>query len=260
MKKEVPAEGDFPIHRFEEPETVRPGVVAGITGVRETDGAGSDSDFGLASGGSLRDVTRRYERLTDRLGMSSAAVARQVHGTRVAEVDTATGRGALVIGEADGLMTSVPGILLAVTAADCVPLFLIDIRGRCVALLHAGWRGASAGILESAVERIESRYAVAPSDLALYLGPAICGQCYVVGAAVLDAFGRSARDAAAVDLHLELAERAAGVGVDPGRVARSAWCTKCGPVRLHSHRGQEGGAGRMAAFLGLQLPGGAQAA
>lgn len=247
----MPAEGDPPLHRFKEPEAACHGVVAGITGVRETDGAGSSSDFGLATGGSARDVTRRYERLASRLGMSSAAVARQVHGTRVAEVDAAPGPGALVIGEADALMTSAPGLLLAVTAADCVPVFLIDVRGRCVALLHAGWRGASTGILDSAVERIESRYAVAASDLALFLGPAICGQCYVVGADVLEAFGKSGRDTAAVDLHFELAERAAVVGLDSARVARSAWCTRCGPVRLHSHRGQGGGAGRMAAFLGL---------
>ncbi len=82
-------------------------------------------------------------------GMHSSVVARQVHGTRIVEVDSSSGSGPRVVGEADGFVTSARGVLLAVTAADCVPVFIVDLQGRCIALLHAGWRGAAGGILEA---------------------------------------------------------------------------------------------------------------
>jgi len=225
--------------------------VAGITAVSDAGGCGSESDFGLATGGTAWDVTRRYERLSRTTGMHSAAVARQVHGTRILEVNSSPGGGVFVVGEADGLMTSVPGVLLAVTAADCVPVFVVDVGRRCVALLHAGWRGVAAGILELAVHTIERRFGTDSQALAVYLGPAICGVCYEVGGEVLRAFGMEASRPSGLDLRSELEIRAVEAGVPVDRIRRSEWCTRCGPVRLHSHRRQGSEAGRMAAFLGL---------
>jgi hypothetical protein len=189
--------------------------------------------------------------------MHSPVVGRQVHGTRIVGVDSAPGAGVFVVGDADGLMTSAAGILLAVTAADCVPAYLADLEGRCVALVHAGWRGAAAGILERAVEGLAGRYGVNPRSLAVHFGPAICGACYAVGPEVLTALGKQEDGSSHVDLRFELADRAVDAGVAPDRVSCSDWCTKCGPVRLHSHRARGSEAGRMAAFLGLlPAPGG----
>jgi len=240
-----------PCHRFLDWEAVAPGIVAGITAVADADGAGSSSDFGLATGGSAWEVTRRLEALAGATGMHSPVVGRQVHGTRIVGVDSTPGAGVCVVGDADGLMTSATGVLLAVTAADCVPAYLADLEGRCVALVHAGWRGAAAGILERAVEGMESRYGADPGNLAVYLGPAICGACYAVGPEVLTALGKQGNGPSRVDLRSELVDRAVDAGVAPDRVSRSDWCTRCGPVRLHSHRARGTDAGRMAAFLGL---------
>jgi YfiH family protein len=214
-----------PCHRFTEWEAVRPGIVAGITAVSDAQGSGSESDFGLATGGTAWDVTRRYEELARATGMRSAAVARQVHGTRILEVNSSPGRGVFVVGEADGLMTSVPGVLLAVTAADCVPAFVVDVGGRCVALLHAGWRGVAAGILELAVEAIGRRFGADSGALAVYLGPAICGVCYEVGGEVLQAFGMEGSRPSGLDLRSELEVRAVEAGVPANRIERSEWCT-----------------------------------
>jgi len=217
-------------------------------------GAGSEADFGLATGGSSGDVERRYQRLAIATGMQFAVVARQVHGTRILEADSWSGSGSRVIGEADGFVTSARGVLLAVTAADCVPVFIADVGGRCIALLHAGWRGAAGGILEVGLSVLADRFGVEPEDVTIYLGPSICGACYEVGVEVLRAFGRDAAGPAGLDLRAELERKAVESGVPAERVVRSRWCTRCGPVRLHSHRAQGGKAGRMAAFLGL-LPG-----
>lgn len=214
-------------------------------------GAGSESDFGLTTGGHSGDVALRYERLCGALGMATAVVVRQVHGVRVLEADSTRDRGARVIGEGDGLVTSERGMLLAVTAADCVPVFVADTSGRCVALLHAGWRGTAGGILEAGLSFLERRYGARSGDVAIYLGPAICGSCYEVGGDVLRAFAMDGSDQTRFDLRAELARRAQVAGVSPERVRRSEWCTRCGPVNLYSHRAQGAGAGRMAAFLGL---------
>ena len=249
--------GGTPRYRFTDWEAGLPGVVAGITAVGHAQGAGSDSDFGLATGGTACDVARRYEDLARSIGMRSSAVARQVHGTLVLEVDSTHGVGALVVGEADGLMTSARGVLLAVTAADCVPVFIADRGGRCVALLHAGWRGTAAGILRLAVEGLGRRFGTGPRDLSVYLGPSICGFCYEVGAEVLRAFGRDGSGPSNLDLRSDLADRAVEAGIPRDRVTHSSWCTGCGPVHLHSHRARGSTAGRMAAFLGLEPAAGA---
>ena len=227
------------------------GVVAGITSVPANAGAGSEADFGLTTGGSSRDVERRYEMLVSATGMHSSVVPRQVHGTGVVEADSSSGGGSRVVGEADGVMTSERGVLLAVTAADCVPVYIVDVEGRCIALLHAGWRGAAAGILEVGLSLLKGRFGVAPADVTIYLGPSICGSCYEVGVEVLRAFRRDARGPAQIDLRAELAKKAVRSGVSAERVVRSQWCTRCGPVHLHSHRARGSKAGRMAAFLGL---------
>ena len=230
---------------------VGPGVVAGITAVPPKAGAGSEADFGLTTGGSSHDVERRYEMLARSTGMHSSVVPRQVHGTRIVEADSSSGSGSRVVGEADGVLTSERGVLLAVTAADCVPVFIVDVEGRCIALLHAGWRGAAGGILEAGLSTLKGRFGVAPADVTIYLGPSICGSCYEVGGEVLRAFGLDARGPAQLDLRAELAQMAVRAGVSTERVVRSEWCTRCGPVHLHSHRARGLKAGRMAAFLGL---------
>lgn len=243
---------DPPRHRFADWEATCPGVLAGITAVPEGDRAGSSSDFGLSTGGSTVAVMHRYERLAAATGMTWTVVARQVHGTLVRDVGPPPGERVCVVGEADGLVTATPGLLLAVTAADCVPVFVADIKSRCVALLHAGWKGAAAGVLGCGIEKIRQGYGVAAQDLAVFLGPAICGSCYEVGSEVLRAFGKGGDGPALLDLRSELAVGAVAAGVPADRVSRSAWCTRCGPERFHSHRASGAAAGRMAAFLGLE--------
>ena len=97
---------------------------------------------------------------------------RQVHGTDLAEVRAGGPRPL----EADGLVTEDPEVAVAVLSADCVPLVLVDPdRGR-IAVVHAGWRGLAAGMIERAVASL------APATrLEVAVGPAIAGAAYQVG-------------------------------------------------------------------------------
>lgn len=232
-----------------------PGLRAGITA------AAPDADFGLSRAPSEAALRLGYESLGAQLGFSSQAVARQVHGTRVVAVSRAQRRGLRLAGEADGLICDRSGVLACVTAADCVPVYVLDINSGAFAILHAGWRGTAAGVLEAGLAALASRYGSRPESLVVHFGPAICGNCYEVGPEVPAALG--IREAAAggesgatddaparIDLRAELGRRAARLGVRPADITTSGWCTRCSSDQFHSHRGKGLAAGRMAAFLG----------
>ena len=120
--------------------------------------------------------------------------ARQVHGAAVRVVTGADRGGAAAtggtVGDADALVTSEPGPVLAVLVADCVPVVLHDPRARVLACVHAGWRGTVAGATGAAVAAMETLGA-RPADVRAGIGPAIGPDRYQVGAEVADA----ARDA-----------------------------------------------------------------
>lgn len=225
------------------------GLACGIT----TAEAG---DYGL-SRRPLDALLGGYLGLARHLGFGLVTVGRQVHGAEVRRLDAGRlagggllpdgGSALLLAGRVDGLIATGPGILLAVTAADCVPVHLLDARAGRVALLHAGWRGAAAGILERGVDAL-ARQGSDPAALRVHLGPAICGACYEVDEPVLRAFGLPGRRAR-LDLRGLLVGRALEAGVPAAGVTVSAWCTRC-DAGLHSHRG--GAAGRMAAYLGMR--------
>lgn len=218
------------------------GIVAGIT-LRP-------ADFGLASHASAWRVSERYENLAHGLGFDSIAVARQVHGDRVRVSGGSNPPGFRIVGEADGLATDRTGLLMTVTVADCVPVFLLDPESRCIALLHAGWRGVAAGILDRGIAALASLRGSAAAGLRIHFGPAICGQCYEVGPEVLSRFEPRATARGPLDLRDRLTEQALRVGVPREAMTRSGLCTSCDALTLHSHRGSAGTAGRMAAFLG----------
>src|SRR5262249_46358243 len=92
---------------------------------------------------------------------------RQVHGTRVVTADRRWEPP-----EADGVATGPPGLVVGVVTADCVPCLLLA-RGRGVgAAVHAGWRGAAAGVLETAVAHLGSAFGARPGEVEACLGPA----------------------------------------------------------------------------------------
>jgi hypothetical protein len=222
-----------------------PGLVAGTTVAPQ--------DYGLSSSASTWGVTERFEAMTRALGCRASVVCRQVHGSRVIIVDPPPVSGVCIAGEADGLASDGPGVLLTVTTADCVPVYLLDPDSRAFALLHAGWRGAVAGIVERGIRTLEALKGVVPSGLRVHLGPAICGDCYEVGPEVLREFGRPGNDHGRLDLRAWLTEESLRLGVPASAISESIWCTRCSADVLHSHRGSQGAAGRMAAFLGWRV-------
>jgi YfiH family protein len=219
------------------------GVVAGVTGQA---GAGRPFDLGLAGTAPIGEVLDRWAALREAVpGFQGVVVSRQVHGTEILWHGPLAGT---VIHEAaDGHATGSAGVLLAVTAADCIPVYLLDPVTRSIALLHAGWKGTAGGILGQGIALLAARGSLV-ENLLVHCGVGICGACYEVGAEVFAGCGVAAPPGGKgpLDLREILLEQARSAGVE--KVSTSEWCSRHDPG-FFSHRG--GQDGRMAAYLGL---------
>ncbi len=226
------------------------GLVAGLT----MRGANGGFSLGLAPEEPVGQVRGRWRSVLHAMRPAFLAVqaAPQVHSARVTWHEQ-VGPGVHFAEPCDGHATAQRGLLLAVTIADCIPIYLAA-GSRMFALLHAGWRGIAAGVLERGVALLGERSGVVPGRMVMHLGVGICGDCYEVGPEVVKALeGRRVRRPTQLDLRDVLVQRAARLGM--GEVTRSPHCTSCGRDEYFTHRGSSGRDGRMVAYLGRPLDG-----
>jgi YfiH family protein len=208
-----------------------------------------DGSFGMGSQETVSDVMERWARLQDGLAalrIERLATAHQVHGA-VVERHDAGWRGWLRLRGVDGHVTRTPGTALAVTIADCTPVFVAH-PGGAIAALHAGWRGTAARILDVGLDALGAMGFPA-DECVVHLGPSICGPCYEVGPEVLSAvYGKPATGKGQLDVREVLREQAWRRGVN--QVSSSPACTRCHADRFFSHRG--GDPGRQLGVIALQ--------
>lgn len=239
--------GDVP--RFELDEWAeRFGVTAGITA--RGDGPGRGFDLGLWTDAPAGEVMGRWRAFRSAIpGFSGVVLGTQVHRTDVVWHDRLTGW--VQLEGVDGHATATPGLLLTVTVADCIPVYLVAPEKRVVALLHAGWRGTAAGILSRGLEVLKEHAGIEPGDLVMHSGVGICGACYEVGPEVLEALNLRGDDRGPwhVGLRERLAEQAEDAGI--AEVTVSSWCSAHHRPLFYSHRASKGSDGRMVAYLGI---------
>ena len=201
---------------------------------------------------------RRFASL---LGAPAAPVARlkQVHGAAVVPAGGIPAGGVAVAGVGDAVVTSEPGLVLAIATADCVPVVLADLDAGVLAVVHAGWRGTAARVVDAALDALEARGGRPERTFALF-GPSISRDAYEVGPEVLAALdGTLPREAVVPGrgdrsfLDVAACNEAALLrrGVRPERVARPRLCTFGPPARFCSYRRDGERAGRI--FTGAVL-------
>ena len=226
----------------------RYGVIAGIT-VRDTSrpgdfsmALGADPDRGVGYG-------NRAALLRELGGLGGGVMARQIAGSEVLW-HTQQVQGWRICEEADGHGTAVPGLLLAVTVADCIPVYLLDPVVRVVMLLHVGWRGLSCGILNHGLDKLIANGS-AVENIVMHCGVGISGSRYEVGSDVAEACGISGKSDNKVylDIRQLLFERACECGIRT--ISTSPFCSADSTGLFFSHRRSRGDPGRMMAFIGL---------
>lgn len=138
-------------------------------------------NLGSRCGDDPQAVARNREGLVSTLNLPAAPVwLHQVHGTQVHEANAMPSAEA----QADAAVTRMPGVVLAILTADCLPVLFCSRDGSEVAAAHAGWRGLRAGVLESTLARMQAN----PADVLAWIGPGIGANSYEVGSEVRDAF------------------------------------------------------------------------
>ncbi len=214
----------------------------------------SESDRGWA-GARVQPRSTRRLRLN---GISSVAPSSgpsvlavvsvtQVHGTDVLVLDRPVDRDETFAGEWDALVTNRPRVLLTVRTADCVPVLMHDPVGRVVAAVHAGWRGAIAGIVPRTLTILRRRFGTDPSTLRIGIGPSVGPCCYEVDAPVLrrlralvpgwqSILRAGRRGTGMLDLRELVRGQAEGAGVQGEHIQTVRVCTVCYPDLFYSYR------------------------
>jgi len=192
-------------------------------------------------------VNANREQLAGALGVGFA-YGRQVHGAQVAVAQRITESGVEVL-DADGHVSAATGVAPFVLTADCLA---IAIAGEhAVAMLHAGWRGLAAGVLDAGVAALRGLGEAGELQAAIGPGAGVC--CYEVGEevhAALQAAGPEARRGAKADLKLVARRQLQAAGVQ--RVHDLGICTICcEPSLFFSHRRERGLTGRQAGIAWL---------
>ncbi len=204
-------------------------------------------------GDAAEAVGENRRRLGVHLGLPAEPLwLRQVHGTRIVEVDHPPP----AVLEADGTVTVRPNIVCAVLTADCLPLFLTDRAGARVGCVHVGWRGLAAGIVERGVAALGAD----PAEVLAWLGPAIGREHFEVGSEVRVALAVDAPSAACIvpapcpgkwlaDLYGLVSQRLRASGVS-AVYTDTTLCTYRDGRRFYSYR-RDRDCGRMASLIWL---------
>lgn len=235
-----------------------PPAHAGGTDFGDLNLAGFDED----SAENIYENRRRFLRLFD--GEYKLTSAWQVHGDGV-KVVAAEADADRTEEKFDALVSDLPGILVGVKTADCVPVLISDPEKSAFAAVHAGWRGTSKLIVRRAVEKMREAYGTDPADLICAIGPAaLCGN-YEIGQEVIDAlsnaftghekyFTHTREGHALVDLHLANEDLLLDCGVKPENIHKAPLCTMERTDLFFSYRIEKakyGRTGRLMSVIGL---------
>ncbi len=246
-------------------------------------GALSPGHAGDSSGLNAQHKSQHNSQHNSKTSLGALITLKQVHSDRIHIISEA----ASPPPAGDGMVTQVPGVLLAIQTADCLPILLVDTRQKVVATVHAGWRGTLARIAQKAVGAMQGHCGSKPEDILAAVGPGIHQCCYAVGLEVQQEFNSQFADAAELftevfesdpvrakypllfltsrppghsDLgpatHLNLVEanrrQLMEIGIAEAAISISALCTACHTEKFFSHRAEDGHTGRMMAVIGIR--------
>jgi polyphenol oxidase len=199
-------------------------------------------------------------KLADRLDFNPLFL-KQVHSDVVHFIDEVPERRL----RGDAAVTRLPGLLLVIKTADCLPVVLVEEKKRVIAAVHCGWKGTSQRVLEKVVLGMKERYGADPAAILAAFGPCIGGACYEVGEDVRRAFVESdfpaslfrpvtgRRGKYLFDLLSANRLQLLKLRVKAKNIISLDICTHCDP-KYPSYRRDRDATGRMLSFIGLTLP------
>lgn len=211
-------------------------------------------NLGINTGDDPANVAENRRRFCAALGFSPAQMAwsLQVHADQVRLVTEPGGAEGF-----DALVTDRPGILLAVSVADCTPVLVYDIEKNAIGAAHAGWPGTAARIVEKMLQRMAAEFGTKGADCYAYVGTCIDECSFEVGGEVAvkfdPAFNRydAARGKFLVDLKKANTAQLLAFGIPENQIEISPRSTVLNNEDYFSHRKEKGATGRMLAAIGI---------
>ena len=184
--------------------------------------------------------------------LDDLVMPRQTHSCRVAVIDERfrsldIDQQEAALEGVDALVTTLPGVVIGVNTADCVPIVLVDDKAAVIAVAHAGWRGTVGRIVAAVVDEM-CRKGARADRIQAAMGPSICQECFEVGDEVVEAFAKAHfnidtivnRNSVTGKAHIGL--RAANrdvliaAGVPSENIIMSQHCSRCEHERFFSAR------------------------
>jgi len=231
----------------------------------------SSMNLSFARGDDENCVSKNFELIANSIGTTPEHMvyAMQTHTANVLRVGkNECGMGVMRernFCDIDGLITNEPGVCLVTSYADCVPLYFVDIKKKCIGLSHAGWRGTVGKIGIQTVKMMTQAFNSNPLDIIAFIGPSICSDCYEVSKDVADEFLAAyskeiinhiliAKPNQKFQLNLHLANKynLLDAGLKPENIFVTDICTCCNPDLLYSHRASKGQRGGLCGFLEIK--------
>lgn len=198
-------------------------------------------------------VKENREEFFKQLGLNSSQIAfqKQIHSNIFKFVENPG-----LIGESDALITTKYNIGLAISAADCTPVFIYDKRNKLIAAVHIGWRGTQKKILENVLNNLSCHYNSNPENLYSYIGPSISQFNYQVGSEVAALFDQKYIKVEDQKIFLDVVSANKdfflNYGVEEKNIEVSELCTYKEKDLLHSYRRDGDISGRMLGVIALK--------
>ncbi|MFA5131318.1 MAG: peptidoglycan editing factor PgeF [Patescibacteria group bacterium] len=217
----------------------------------------SDGDMKLHKSDKHSEADINRLNLFLRLGIDPKKVVSvfSAHGTKITKADSRN-QGCIVT-NSDGLITNVSGTTLAISVADCAPLYLFDSRLRVIALLHCGWRGTAAKVVKLGIEKMADEYGSRSKDIQAFIGPRIRSCHFEVGPDVAAKFNPAdvgKRDNKYyVNLGGAIKRQLLSAGLSAENIKISEVCTYCGEEYFSHRRDKHSRVKAGLAYLGMEF-------
>lgn len=227
-------------------------------------------NLGHGRGDSEENIIKNHEIMANVIGFDAKNIvaSRQTHTTNIKIVSKEDiGKGIYKerdYDNIDGMITNEKEIVLTTYYADCVPLYVVDIKNKAIGLSHSGWRGTVGRIGKVTLERMAKEYNTNPKDVIVCIGPSICKECYEISEDVAVEFTKEFPE------HIDdiLQNKGNGkymldlwscnkiifeeCGVLKENIHLPDVCTCCNYQVMFSHRATNGQRGNLAAFLEIK--------
>lgn len=210
-------------------------------------------NMSLTVGDNEKIVWENREHFCRQLGLSKEQVAfqRQVHSDIITII-----KEPCFAGESDAMITDRKMTGLAISTADCTPVFIYDMVNKVIAGVHSGWRGTEKKILTKTLSILSNQFACLPENLIVFIGPSISKENYEVGEEVASRFnskyalkqpdGKYLLDVKAVNYDMLLVH-----GIPRQNIEVSEICS-FGNENLHSYRRDKEESGRSLGIIAMK--------